>query len=1511
MATVREMMQQARDSDYTDEEISVRFRDLGFIKSDLDLDYKAALDLGRTRRANKQKALEGEAKTLVTNTMQGGLEAAGLTGIELDPDKAKERDLMLAREAEQDRLRGTLKALPAPTVVPQQGGILATGRDPVAERKAQNIPVTDGLPSYERKQLVWDPVGNMVGMAKGAASATLEGTDAAMRAQQKDLAARKKMDYLQAAQVDAAENLSSPFVLLLELAGPRYIDKSKETVTSAAEASGKSTVEGVAGGALSAFEALGQGDVQGILAKPVSLASVAWPGVGATARALPGTAALLKKGAGKVGGAVSKVADLGHRVASANIPRTPVAPGVIRVVGDAIDSALGTLMTEEGRASLKRTIEDGLHQADPRATALVQSIVQDPQNAASSIKTDFERLARRASKEDPESVQVTPEVLAAAEEVVIPPKAADLEAAKATKAAVDEAAYLNMEPIPFTRDNGRVVLFNAGALGENLAELTRIMEDETATPAARAEARRAVETIGEEFTNRQRAPESITPEKIDPANGQNITVEGASYAAEDVLQSITELEARVEAGRSSGIIDLEAESLLPALRAAVDDAGRWMAAGRAVETIATDAEASSPIATAASERLKDLGADLPTDAGGTMGRSTPITAYPPASTVVPHEPVAAMSSVTNALPIAMWRGRLREIAGDVVDNIRTQVEKLDPELAARLKEQGRSIEDEILDAASGALSLEQNTLLRDKGFRDKVSELTAALMGVADPKRFAKHLSETVEEALGKSFAGDAPLGTVQFDGVLAGHWASAFSDVFGSAKTKDLVRGAVATVSENLGRELEKTAMTRGIIAEAERARTPADVVKAVQDGDLVPQILDGSKTPSLLAAEMLELAPGDAKVAAAAKVIAGYERLNGELLGFEGYAKPSIKTSLEAHAGARKAFFSDDILSNVIRMQKRAYVPLNAKSILNNFLSNEAMQFWARANPISSVQRLARAVKFERYLSGKVSDVDAPTYRAIQRTGIVDSNQLAQDIGAVRGLADVGDGVPGVGLLNKILARSFALGDQIFKFDEVLTNFNDFKSYLDKLKPGRTIDTNIGSKKVQFGKNPDGSITVVDKTAVKASSPTVVGGDDLLDLIAGVSANSARSKFIDYSRIPGGLQKLKAGPFRGIGSGFATWMAGAVDVPVPGLGKKGLLHAQLAAPIRLVTNDAGLNRTLARQDMATATRRATMAAIAGSSDTTGAEAQELGAGFNFGLSESRPMSTKMIDPDTAASFDWRGVDYLGPTKMAARVGTSMAMSFAELLRSGDTNTAVAFKNRVAEEGADPRLWSAYTRALYRDASGQAGSPSDVLDLVALSGSTILQTWESIKDTEDAGKVMMISDVMKEFMTPILGSTAASVISLAGEAISEADSDGAPSKSRAATLSDNPADSQTFLRWSIKHILGKGWKEKYVRHMGKEKAYSLYSKLDRELKASLGVTQMEKEGEGMVLKGGTTGNPSTVLAGERRLERAAEIGHVVDEVLFEMFDQLDTKSLERFKADARSINSRADKAKK
>jgi hypothetical protein len=61
MATVREMMQQARDSDYTDEEISVRFRDLGFIKSDLDLDYKAALDLGRTRRANKQKALEGRS----------------------------------------------------------------------------------------------------------------------------------------------------------------------------------------------------------------------------------------------------------------------------------------------------------------------------------------------------------------------------------------------------------------------------------------------------------------------------------------------------------------------------------------------------------------------------------------------------------------------------------------------------------------------------------------------------------------------------------------------------------------------------------------------------------------------------------------------------------------------------------------------------------------------------------------------------------------------------------------------------------------------------------------------------------------------------------------------------------------------------------------------------------------------------------------------------------------------------------------------------------------------------------------------------------------------------------------------------------------------------------------------------------------------------------------------------------------------------------------------------------
>ena len=1481
MPTVREQMEAARKEGYSDDEISQRFSTLGFKRADLDTEYGAALSTAKAR-----KATEGAVRSVVTDTMQYGLDTAGLTGLVLDPEKARQRD-------EDEARRGSVKPLPAaPVQTAQPGGILATGRDPLAERKAREVQGGRGLPSYNRQELKWNPVTNIVGLTQGVFDATPEGVDKSMRAAQKDLGERKRMDYHEAAQVDAAENLASPFLLFLEAVGPRYVDRQNETALSAARKSGKNLTEGLAGGALSALEAIGQGDVEGVLAKPVSLASIAYPGAGLVAKSFPRTTAALKKGGSAVAEVASRAGEAVHRGAAANIPGTRVSPLVLRAVGDMVDTALGGLLTAEGRASVKRTLADGLHQADPRATALAEAIVQDPQNAASSIKQDLERLARRAAA-DKGGPALNPEIMGVKDDVVIPPSAAELDAAKTTAASMDDAfAAPDTDPIPFVRDDGTTI----DLLREDAEAMRYLMSVPETHPALRAAAQRALDAIEAAPRQPVSPPKSIQPAPLSPA-GPEIRVDGVTYTAAEAIDNIAALEARVAAGKSAGLRDLGAERRLADFREAADESGRWQTAGKADDTVRLAEDASSPLAQAAVSRLGELGVDLPPDVlAGTPGRATEVRAVPEVSTVVPSEPFASSASVDSAIPIGLWRSRLREVAGDVVDNIRDQVAKLDPDLAARLKESGRSIEDEILTAAAGPMALEINSLLRNRPFRDKVSRAVAASMRVADPKRFATQLSDTVSEALGKSFAGEAPLGAVVMDPVIAPHWDAAVTAAIDGAKAADLIRGAVATVSEDLGRELEKTAVTRGIAAESGRARTAADVVKQVQDGDLLPQILGKDVNPRSMAEEMIRLAPDDAKVQSAARVIAGYEPLDAKLLGAEGWAKPSFKSSLEMHARAREAFYSDDVLSNIIRMQKMSYVPRNAKAILNNYASNEALQMSNRVSPTSTLLRLARAWKYEQFLKGVGTAADSDLFRAIQRTGIVDSNRLAQDIGVMRGFVDMGSEVPGIALVNKVLQAGFEMGDQVFKLDEIMTNIKDVQGYLKALRPGKTFQLPAGSKLLEFGKTADGAITVRNLHAVKKEAPRVRTGDGLLDAVAEVSADSPRRKVIDYTRIPGGLQRLKSGPFRGMGSGFATWMAGAIDIPFI---KKGLFHASMADPLNMITNDPGILRMLRQRDVAIATKRALLAGVAGSSEQTDPFAQKLGSIFNYGASESRPTVSRMISQDTAASFDLRGVDYLGPTKLITRVGVSMGLALASALETGDLRTARNLVEHMKKDGADPKLWSAYTRALYRDASGQIGSVSDVLDLVALSGSTILDTWESIKATEEAGKVAYLPAVLDYMLTPMIGSTAASLASGVSEGLREAAGGSAPSKSRANTLSDNPTDSQSFLRWAIQHITGKGWRERSVRDADVGTPYSLYSKLRKEWKAALRVREEKAAGEGTIKLGETKGATGTTMAGERRIDQAEELGFLVDDALFEMFGEFEDKATKRFEKDA------------
>ena len=768
-------------------------------------------------------------------------------------------------------------------------------------------------------------------------------------------------------------------------------------------------------------------------------------------------------------------------------------------------------------------------------------------------------------------------------------------------------------------------------------------------------------------------------------------------------------------------------------------------------------------------------------------------------------------------------------------------------------------------------------------------------MKTGNKGQLAVQLNDAIKEALGSVLDPKGEANRFHFAQDLHGnnvarHFDDALAKVIGKVKVRDLVEGAIQSVGDDLARELEKTAITRGVKGEVSRsthgmvdgADVDAHIAQRLGDqhkaGDLPSQILPAKANPKDIARRMVEQNPGDKGVQARAATIAGYEKLDADLVGADGWAKPSVKTAIEGHIKARNAFFADDILSNLVRLQKTAYVPRNLRSIINNYMSNEALQWLSRANPVSTAVRLSRARNYSNWLEGKVvSDADHAMFDAIKRSGIVDSNRLAQDIGVLSGF-DPGSKIPIISAINKALEKGFKMGDDIFKIDEAITNYKDVSKNLGKLGEGRKFTLPAGGKLWEFSKK-DGKIHIRDLHSPTKQVPHAASTRKLNDAIAAVSVESAARKFMDFSRVPGGLEKLKASPFRGLGSGFATWFIKAVDLP----GKPGLLHASLTAPLKYVTNDPGMLRRLALQDTNVAIRRA--AIIEATHDSvTSEDAQKLGKLFRYGVAGNRVGLTTMIDQDHVANMDWNGVDYTAPTKLVGRTALSIFLN----LRHGGTEKAAL--DAAVADGADPTKWKAYTRLLVKDATGQLASPGESLALIALSGSTIKDTLDKIKESEEAGKVITIGDVIKITLTPFVGSTAASAITTSAEGVKELNdySTGRPSKSRIRTMTDTPATSKSYLRWAFKEMAGKGWNVKLASDAAYTKPYSPYAKYKREWLAGLGVAEDKKAGLALAAAGHRLGNKAMEKRGEAMVSRAEEIKGEVAQIIAEMFDRND-----------------------
>ena len=720
------------------------------------------------------------------------------------------------------------------------------------------------------------------------------------------------------------------------------------------------------------------------------------------------------------------------------------------------------------------------------------------------------------------------------------------------------------------------------------------------------------------------------------------------------------------------------------------------------------------------------------------------------------------------------------------------------------------------DAAGNAYMRDAAQLAALPGVAKKVAQAIADELGLRGNKKFVEQLTNTLKESAGGAVDIRTRDGrALPIEDIVA--------DLIGKQAEKKLIAESIDAAQTQVASYLEDRIRLRGLTDESTRvplieADLGPEMTTRIPDPDVIaggetlPIVLPDDVDTGVAAAAMrsaAETAPdatAAAHLRATAKELDSYRVAN--INGPKFKAAPLFADALEWQARAQEAFQANDWLTGLVNLQKRGLVPRSLKAIINNFGSNTALQTMVRADPFVVPRALWLSNQFLRkFRAGEaVSPQLTRAFKALERTGLVDSNRLAKDIGNTR--------FDPLRFIQQPLEALFQFGDNLFKIEDFVHNFTEVAKYLDDLEPGRTMADEGDRGMVRFTKDAAGTASAVD--AAGRALPVE-------DALGQVSAVPGRRKFIDYGDQTRLGAKLRGSMFKGMGSGFYTWMAGVTDIPFV---KKGLGYRLLAGPIGVVTDSPAVNRSLLLRDIGFGMRRAML--LTGSrSSFLSREAQkeaELGK-FNMGETILRPIVPGKDESQYMRLDSW---NYLQPSLAIARMAAGLYAAATGAEKKAMDEMAKMTKppaSVLANPESIARWWTAQRLSKFgklgaMSATGQLAPASAILDIIGLSGAPIMSIWEKVKETEDAGKVLTTRDAYKLLGPAMFGSGYANLFGTIADTIS----------------GDAPVDRKKFVEWAILTNLGLGWRTIDVAKQLANKGYSFRKKLGDEWKASLGL---------------------------------------------------------------------------
>ena len=531
--------------------------------------------------------------------------------------------------------------------------------------------------------------------------------------------------------------------------------------------------------------------------------------------------------------------------------------------------------------------------------------------------------------------------------------------------------------------------------------------------------------------------------------------------------------------------------------------------------------------------------------------------------------------------------------------------------------------------------------------------------------------------------------------------------------------------------------------------------------------------------------------------------------------YAPPDIASAIKWELQSRAALRNPSFGLGIFQAAKRNLTARALTALKNNNISNTLALAVKNGDPFVALSVFKDG--FMDFYFGdrtQMSPTKRRAYEAIERSGIIDTTELARDIGKASDFKPLDSAIrfllgeeglrnkQGTGLYRtietanqkyssamKVLESAYSkAGDIPFKVYEAVRAYERLENSAMKVKDGNYVGGMI-SKNVEVRLTKSGTnytAEFFDTSGKKVPNLPEVNGTlespKISQILGRISAYEANKVVLDYGDVGVYNKVLRSFPILNAMSGFYTYYWKTMDIP----GFKRGMAANMFLPEEMVkTNDKAVRIENLNKATLAATRRALIANMA------------LGQVYQHeGKTPEEKRAFELVKKSIAINPSQAGSILLGPvgdlsqqyyndfgssvpfksTDVLMKVGVGALMRAAGYFSPKDVERELFPLYKLNAERLKPaekaRVEGERKRLGFflKDLRGESFSANDVLELVGQGGNAVFDMLDEIADTEEQGKVFSLPKAANTFMGSLIGRTPYSLISnaftLAGSAI-------------------------------------------------------------------------------------------------------------------------------------------------